>query len=374
MMKMHYNVPITSGEVVVGKDFLNYQEVLDDFCNAKYVRILTYNISKNGYRNELMDALKSLTPDVDVKIISNIPSRMPSYYNCAAGESMKKRYRQNFTAYLERLNPENFKSNPEVSFNFSNHAKIIATDNILYIGSANYSDESQDNIESGTLIRDKSAIKRIFDEVFPAIMDESTPYFEDDFNIFRLFVISMEGKFKKWLTWFDNELTWKNAAGIRGLYEYFKFDVDDLECIHMDIEELLELRNLIENTYSETDEEYNGLVDKITEVMKRIDIEWMSDFTLTDSDFYNFVVYDSDTRTDELIQENPDAYDENLDTCVEEAMNKAREEYLDMKSDLEEDIFYLRDQIELVVAFLGRVHQRTLEYSNKWIVQKVDNT
>lgn len=80
-------------------------------------------------------------------------------------------------AYLERLNPKNFKSNPEVSFNFSNHAKIIATDNSLYIGSANYSDESQDNIESGTLIRDKSVIKRIFDEVFPVIMDESTPYF-----------------------------------------------------------------------------------------------------------------------------------------------------------------------------------------------------
>ena len=63
----------------------------------------------------------------------------------------------------------------------------------MYIGSANYSDESQDNIESGTLIRDKSVIKRIFDEVFPVIMDESTPYFEDDFNIFKLFVISMEG-------------------------------------------------------------------------------------------------------------------------------------------------------------------------------------
>lgn len=178
----------------------------------------------------------------------------------------------------------------------------------MYIGSANYSDESQDNIESGTLIRDKSVIKRIFDEVFPVIMDESTPYFEDDFNIFKLFVISMEGKFKKWLTWFDNELTWKNAAVIRGVYEYFKFDVDDLECIHMDIEELLGLRNFIENTYSETDEEYNELIHKITEVMEKIDIEWMSDFTLTDSDFYNFVVYDSDTRTDELIQENPNAH------------------------------------------------------------------
>lgn len=373
-MKMHYNVSITSGEIVVGKDFLNYQEVLDDFCNAKCVRILTYNISKNGYRNELMDALKSLTPDVDVKIISNIPSRMPNYYNCSAGESMKKRYKQNFTSYLERLNPENFKSNPEVSFNFSNHAKIIATDNILYIGSANYSDESKDNIESGTLIRDKSAIKQIIDKVFPIIMNESTPYFEDDFNIFRLFVISMEGKFKKWLTLFNNELTWKNSAGICGVYEHFKFDVDDLECIHMDIEELLELRSLIENTYSEIDEDYNEFVDKITELMKLIKIEWMLDFTLTDSDFYNFIVYDLDTRTNELIQENLDAYDENLNTCVEEEMNKARKEYLDMKSDLEEGIFYLMKQIKLVVVFWEKVHQKTLKYSNKWITQKVDNT
>ena len=55
-------------------------------------------------------------------------------------------------------------------------------------------------------------------------------------------------------------------------------------------------------------------------------------------------------------------------------MDSARDEYSDMKSNLEEDIFYLRDQIELVVAFLERVHKRTLEYSDKWIAQKVDNT
>ena len=80
------------------------------------------------------------------------------------------------------------------------------------------------------------------------------------------------------------------------------------------------------------------------------------------------------SRIDEFIQENPDAYDENLDACIEEAMDSAHDEYSDMKSNLEEDIFYLRDQIELVVAFLERVHKRTLEYSDKWIVQKVDNT
>ena len=156
------------------------------------------------------------------------------------------------------------------------------------------------------------------------------------------------------------------------------FHIDDKKKIaalkDMDIEELLELRSLIENTYSEIDEDYNEFVDKITELMKLIKIEWMLDFTLTDSDFYNFIVYDLDTRTNELIQENLDAYDENLDTCVEEEMNKARKEYLDMKSDLEEGIFYLMKQIKLVVVFLEKVHQKTLKYSNKWITQKVDNT
>ena len=143
----------------------------------------------------MINALKSIKEDADVKIVSNIPSRMPTYFSTPAGDSMRRSYRNNFTAYLERLNPENFQSNPEVSFNFANHAKIIGTENILYIGSANYSDESSDNIESGTIITDKVAINRIYEEFFPVIIEESTPYFEDEFNVFRLFVLSMKTKF-----------------------------------------------------------------------------------------------------------------------------------------------------------------------------------
>ena len=37
-------------------------------------------------------------------------------------------------------------------FNFSNHAKIVGTENIVYIGSANFSNESKNNIESGIII------------------------------------------------------------------------------------------------------------------------------------------------------------------------------------------------------------------------------
>lgn len=371
---MRYKISINNGEVVVGKDYFNYREVIKDFPNAKKVRILTYNISKKDYKNELLDALKNLSPDVDVKIVSNIPSRMPIYYNSLAGENMRKNSKKNIIAYLERLNPENFTPNTEVRFNFDNHAKIIATENIMYIGSANYSDESKDNIESGTIIRDKQVIQKIFNETFPEIMNESTPYYEDDFNIFRLFATSMENKFEKWLKWFDKELIWESEDGIKRVQEYFKFDSGDLENMHADIDELRGFEILIENTYSETDEEYNELIDRIVQAMKKISVEWLLDFTITDSEFFNYLIYDKDKRIDELIQNDPDAYDENLDTCIERAMDVAQDEYIDMRTSIEEDIVFLRDQVELIVEFLKRVHERTLEYSNRWIVEKVDNT
>lgn len=58
MKELFKCVSITGGEIVLGRESMNYQRVLDDFVNAKKVRILTYNISKNQYRNELINALK----------------------------------------------------------------------------------------------------------------------------------------------------------------------------------------------------------------------------------------------------------------------------------------------------------------------------
>lgn len=66
---------------------LNYKEVLEDFPNAKIIRILTYNISKNQRQDALLDALKNTS--ATVQIITNVPSRMPQYYNSEAGDSMR---------------------------------------------------------------------------------------------------------------------------------------------------------------------------------------------------------------------------------------------------------------------------------------------
>lgn len=372
---MKMNIPYSGGEIVVGRDFVNYKEVVEDFKKAKCIRLMTYNISKNNYRNALIDALKMVPDNVDVKIISNIPSRMKNYYNSPGGDKMRSNYRKSFTAYLERLNPENFPSNPEVGFNFTNHAKIIGTENVLYIGSANYSDESKDNIEAGTIIRDKEAIQKMYEEVFPVVIDESTPYFEDDFNVLRLFVISMENKFNLWLREFDEKLLWKNeTTGIKGVSEQFDLDEDGLIELHETVDELDNICIFLDNTYTEFDDEYNELTEKIQEALTTIGIDWMLDFTEIDSELYNFIMYDEEEKTLEFLQEDPEAYDENLDMCTEFAMNQARDEYESMRASLEKDLFFFRDEIEKIVAFLSQVHKRTLEYSDKWIKQKVDNT
>lgn len=373
--KLSMSIHISDGEVILGRESMNYQRVLDDFPKAKKVRILTYNISKQHYRNELMNALKKINVEADVKIISNIPSRMPTYFSTSAGESMKKSYRNNFSAYLERLNPEKFQSNPEVLFNFTNHAKIIGTENILYVGSANYSDESIDNIESGTIITDKAAIEKIYDEFFSAVIKESTPYFDDEFNVFRLFVLSMKTKFEKWLYWFDNHLVWQSPiTKIRSIHDEFELDVDGLLELHSNIDELNSFVTHLENTYSEDDEDYNRLIEKIVEAYETISISWMEAFTIIDSKFYDFVAFDEEDYSIDLIQNDAEAYDENLDACVERAMSTTHEIYQEMRLEIEKDVIFLRDQIEKVVQFLDRVHERTLSYANKWIAQKVDNT
>ena len=370
-MPIYFN----GGEFVLGRRGLNYQAVLDDFENAKTVRILTYNISKKNYRNELIDALKGVSEDADVVIISNIPARMDYYSNTPAGEKYRKRYKDSFTAYLNRLNPENFQSNPDVAFNFTNHAKIIGTENIVYVGSANYSDESKNNIESGTIIRDKDFIKKLYEEVFPVILEESTPYFEDNFNIFRLFVISSLNKLQLWLKRFDEEIIWTNPnTGIKGLHQNINLDVEDLEDLYSIIDEVSDFSSLLEDTYSETDDEYNDLIDEIAKDISTVDIDWMLNFIETDAELYDFVVFDEEDKTFEYLEDDPDAHDENLDACVERAMERAYDDYETMLFEIEPEIFTLRDGIAKLIEKLDDAHKRTLEFSDKWIADKVDNT
>lgn len=364
-------IPFNSGEFVCSRESLNYQAVLDDFKNAKQIRILTYNISKKNYSNVLIDTLKKVPETVDVQIITNIPSRYPSYFSSYVGERAK----ETMEVYLDKLNPENFQSNPYVAFNFTNHAKIIGTENIVYIGSANYSDESKYNIESGILIRDKEFIHKLYEEVFPVIVNESTPYFDDDFNILRLFVLSMTSKFSAWLCKFEEGLVWKNPdTKMYNIKNKLSFDLEDLEELAADVEELVRLKSLIENTCKEDDDEYNDLVDEIEKEIDSISLEWMSGFVMSDSDFYNVISYDEEGKSCEYLQEYPDAYDEKLDYYMTKAMIKAHNEYEDMKYEIEDALLFFYGEIVKISELLSSMYNKIMDFSNARIRTKIDNT
>ena len=164
-------ISFEKGKFVYCPGGFNYQEVLDDFKRAKKVRIITYNISGTGNTDPLLEQIKKLGEDVDVQIITNIPSRFETYYSSAAGEAMRSRAKHNIEVYLKKLNPESFPTAFSISFNFFNHAKIIGTENIVYIGSANFSNESKQNIETGVIIEDSAFIARLYDEFFEYIKD-----------------------------------------------------------------------------------------------------------------------------------------------------------------------------------------------------------
>ena len=101
-------ISFEKGKFVYCPGGFNYQEVLDDFKRAKKVRIITYNISGTGNTDPLLEQIKKLGEDVDVQIITNIPSRFETYYSSAAGEAMRSRAKHNIEVYLKKLNPESF--------------------------------------------------------------------------------------------------------------------------------------------------------------------------------------------------------------------------------------------------------------------------
>ena len=130
---MIFEKQITGSRFVFSKDELPYSEVLDDFKNAKCIYVLTYNISQR--QHELIDALMQSNA-TEICIVTNIPARWEQYFGTTYAEKAQK----TITLYKSRLALEN--SALSVYFNFSNHAKIIMTDKIVYVGSANYSMKS----------------------------------------------------------------------------------------------------------------------------------------------------------------------------------------------------------------------------------------
>ena len=178
---MYRKHDIKDVQFVESKGDYGFREVLDDFDNAEYINILTFDISKNG--DELINLLKKAGQrGIPITVISNIPQRFDRYF-VGDGYDYRKPARKNIKIYERKLNPEDIGILTEVFFMFSNHGKIVMTNNIIYWGSANYSDESKKNYECGVLCKDREFIKYVNEVLFPSITGESLSYYSEEYSI-----------------------------------------------------------------------------------------------------------------------------------------------------------------------------------------------
>ena len=142
-----------TGTLVLSKDQLGYQEVVDQIPSANRVAVVTYNISASN--DCLLKALREC--DAEVRLITNIPGRFESYMSANARDRASSKMTQMF----RKLNPDRFGPLAKILFCFRNHAKIILTDAVAYVGSANFSEESAGSWESGVIVRDSQTISEI---------------------------------------------------------------------------------------------------------------------------------------------------------------------------------------------------------------------
>ncbi|NHA05465.1 hypothetical protein G7092_16765 [Mucilaginibacter sp. HC2] len=159
------------GELYFTKDHSSFKEITNRLPESLFVKISTYNISGNN--EELLTLLKSLSPNTQIVIVTNIPGRWDDYWKPKYREGARKIIQ----TYLLKLDPENFQNKIKVYFNFHNHSKIIVTDNLGYIGSANFSKESANSFEAGIIIRSKAIITDVIDRFFDPLITRSTRYF-----------------------------------------------------------------------------------------------------------------------------------------------------------------------------------------------------
>ncbi len=142
-----------SSMIILSKGKPAFQQVLDDFPNAERITVVTFNVSASD--RSLLDALSQASSTACV--ICNIPKRFDTYFGKNVAQS-KLAAKKQIDSFLLQLDPARYQTVFETYFAFRNHAKIVMTENIAYVGSANFSSESNRNWECGVIVEDANAI------------------------------------------------------------------------------------------------------------------------------------------------------------------------------------------------------------------------
>lgn len=368
-----------SGEAVFGEGEFTYKKILDDFKNSNFIGVVTFDISVKG--NVLLEKLKNeAKKGKNIVIVTNIPKRFNSYY----GEYYKEVARKSIETYLTRLSPISYGVNTSVYFNFTNHAKIIVTDNYVYWGSENYSDESKNNIECGTISSDASLVQMVRDELLQHIIDQSIPYYK--YNLVSAVILLSEAealcsKYHDMIheasfvlncdydTGFNNELSFNCTNN--GIKSHLLDRLKDKFLVFSDA--LAVIQEIIDS--SNDDEipillELGTIHDEYKTVLEKV-ITLVEDLC---EDLSSLVNYNVEVETCRILEQEfyHDAIDEDTDKYVEIANSRATEQYEEIISESEESIRAVIECLKKMTDYFAAMNKNIREYL--MISPQIDNT
>ncbi|MGG2082192.1 phosphatidylserine/phosphatidylglycerophosphate/cardiolipin synthase family protein [Lysinibacillus pakistanensis] len=319
------------GELILTYQENGYQEVLDTFTESDYINIATFNINSFISNSYLIHGLREIDVSTPVTLILNVPEG--DYYH----------RRINYILML--LERERF-GNLNVYFNFSNHAKLIMTNKIAYIGSQNFSDASRNNYELGILVRELEQVQKIESEIFEELKNNSVLYSTSEYNV------RME------------ELSSLLNGSIKGIRQQIftvygdGYPVPEQEIL--DIHQAYFDKNnwrKFEELYANFEEVINEIIDGYQEVLDQEAIQsYMNELNLSITQFIseleelsNFSIFQEESMMWEKFYENDTG--DNLDYHMEKAVNVVRE----IK---EEEFHQLEDLTDILISLFDSIEEQ----------------
>lgn len=365
---------LSDAKFIYSKNELGYQEVLDDFKNAEEIIVVTYNISEK--QSLLIQKLADTPSETKISIFTNIPSRWDTYYK----DTYRNAARKKIDIYLTKLKPDSIGEKVSVFFNFDNHGKIIMTNNVVYVGSANYSEESKNNSEFGIISRDPDYITFLKEEITKELEKASTPYFEYDYLPLLLEVkMHLSNLFALKGELFDQVYSYYDDLDGKG---YFFNDTEErLSQITIDniIVELDKCSRLFGTIYDVADQltDDDSILDELNEYYENLrSLENQFEDVSCNEEVYELACFDSSERANQIIQDeySAEAYDEYLEAYVQKAMDSVHEEFQDLcqkaKDELDDMLKIIDDYLDLSKKALDEFEE--LEFRK--INDDIDNT
>ncbi|PAD15449.1 hypothetical protein CHH73_15235, partial [Shouchella clausii] len=311
--------------------------------NTDYVFILTYNISAKN--TNLINTLEKIPSTTTVDIITNIPNRFETYYGNARNKARKL-----INVYLNKLDPEKFNSIFSTHFNFKNHAKIIMTNNIVFIGSSNFSDESASNIECGIISRNSDFISMLRKTIIPQLKESSEEYYSDDimnkliieykFNYFLLSSIIEEVRMSCHSVYNERGI-YQEIFGLMNSY-YFAENLEKLKAT-MD-----EFENACYRVMHQL-EELGIESEDINEIVENLGIEEIYLMYSTDTNIDEFLLFNNQQYAMEYINENEIFVDsDDIDEFRASASQIAHEKESELAELAESDVKNLLDELNVL--------------------------